>query len=110
SAVSATDSAFQVAAPLDELSAADETARVAGRRLFLLGGEAAALLLAFAVLAAARMRRDAQAASRRLTGFGATRAQIALAAIGEAVVVAFLGALAGWIAGIGLGVLVARRL
>jgi hypothetical protein len=110
SAVSATDSAFQVVAPQDELSAADETARVAGRRLFLLGGEAAALLLAFAVLAAARMRRDAWAAARRLTGFGATRTQIAVAAIAEAVVLAFLGALAGWIAGIGLGALVARRL
>ena len=46
---------------------------VAGRRLLLVGGEAAALLFAFAVLAARSMRRDLEAARRRLTWYGARR-------------------------------------
>jgi hypothetical protein len=42
----------------------------AGRRLPLVGGQVAALLLAFAVLAAVGMRRDVDASARRLTWFG----------------------------------------
>ena len=104
------DPSFQLTAPQDSIVAADDTARIAGRRLLLLGGEAAALLLAFTVLAAARMRRDADAASRRLTWFGATRAQIAVTAVVEAVAVGVVGALAGWVAGAALGALMARHL
>ena len=62
---------FSVQAPQEELRAAERAATVAGRRLLLVGGEAAALLFAFAVLAARTMRRDLQAARRRLTWYGA---------------------------------------
>src|SRR6185503_12861053 len=53
-----------------ELAAARETGQVAGRRLLLVGGQVAALLLAFAVLAAVGMRRDVEAAGQRLTWVG----------------------------------------
>src|SRR5512133_3424573 len=66
SALQAKSLRFDLTAPLAELRAANENGKVAGRRLLLIGGEAAALLLAFAVLAAAGLRRDAEAQWRRL--------------------------------------------
>ena len=51
---------FSVQAPVEELRATEKSATLAGRRLLLVGGEAAALLFAFAVLAARSMRRDAR--------------------------------------------------
>ena len=63
---------------VEELRAAERAATVAGRRLLLVGGEAAALLFAFAVLAARSMRRDLEAARRRLTWYGARRWQLGL--------------------------------
>src|SRR6266542_6732028 len=49
---------FDVTAPTAAVATALQQSRVAGRRLLLIGGEAAALLLAFTVLAATRLRRD----------------------------------------------------
>jgi hypothetical protein len=101
--------AYDVTAPTDELRDADRTGRVAARRLLLIGGQAAALLLAFAVLAAVGMRRDAEAEWRRLTWYGARRWQLALVSAGEALAVAIAGAALGWAAGAGIGALVADR-
>ena len=67
SALQAKSLRFDLTAPVAELRAANEAGKVAGRRLLLIGGEAAALLLAFAVLAATGLRRDTEAQWRRLT-------------------------------------------
>ncbi|MGZ4389289.1 MAG: hypothetical protein ACXVZL_07900 [Gaiellaceae bacterium] len=93
---------FDVTAPTGELSAAADRGRAAARRLLLLGGEAAALLLAFMVLAASSLRRDVEAAWRRLSWHGARRWQLALFSLSESGTVAAGATLAGWGAGIGL--------
>ena len=49
---------FTVSAPTDAIAATRATGRVAGERLLILGGDAAVLLLGFAVLASTRLRRD----------------------------------------------------
>ena len=74
---------YSVQAPVEELRATEQSATVAGRRLLLVGGEAAALLFAFAVLAARSMRRDLEAARRRLTWYGARRWQLRLLTVTE---------------------------
>src|SRR5256886_7521055 len=109
SAVEAESLAFDLTAPVNELRAPDVTGRIAGRRLLLIGGEAAALLLAFAVLAATGLRRDAEAEWRRLTWFGARRWQLAVGSVAETAVVAVAGAAVGWALGSGIGALVAWR-
>ncbi len=104
----AAKSSFDVDAPVEELRAAQRAADVAGTRLLLVGGEGAALLLAFTVLAARGMRRDLDAARRRLTWFGARRWQLALLSGVESALVAIVGVLAGWIIGIAAAAVVAR--
>jgi hypothetical protein len=107
--VEAQSLAYDLTAPIDELRAADETGRVAGRRLLLLGGGSAALLLAFAVLAASGLRRDAEAEWRRLTWYGARRWQLVVVSGAEVAAAALVGAAAGWTAGSGIGAIVAGR-
>ena len=94
------DSAFGVVAPVDEVIAARDSGSAAARRILLVGGEAAALVLAFAVLAAAGLRRDVEAERRRLEQHGATRSQSALLALAESCLTAFVGTLAGIAAGV----------
>ena len=98
---------FGVDVPVEELREAERSATVAGTRLLLVGGEGAALLLAFTILAARGMRRDLEAARRRLTWFGAQRWQLWMLTGLESSAVAFAGVVLGWIAGIGVGALVA---
>ena len=92
---------LDLAAPVDELAAARETGQVAGERLLLVGGQAAALLLAFAILAAAGMRRDVEGVWQRLTWFGARRYQLGVLSGAETGAAALAGVVVGW----GLGVL-----
>jgi hypothetical protein len=99
--------AFDLNAPGEELTSARDTGRVAGRRLLLLGGQAVALLLAFAVLAGVRMRRDSETAFRRLTWLGARRWQLGLLALAEAALLAVPGGLVGWTAGTAVAAAVA---
>jgi FtsX-like permease family len=99
--------AWSLTLPVDELRASQHDATVAGRRLLLVGGEAAALLIAFAVLAAGALRRDLAAARRRLTWHGAQTWQRVLLTLTESAAVGFGGALAGWALGIGAGAIVA---
>ena len=101
---------FDVTAPDEELAGAEATSRVAGRRLLLLGGEAATLLLAFTVLAAGSFRRDVDESRRRLTWLGARRWQLAVLSASEAAAIAISGTVVGWAAGVGLGALAARHL
>ena len=89
--------------PVEELDAAERDATVAGRRLLLVGGEAAALLIAFAVLAAGALRRDLAAARRRLTWHGATAGQRRLLTATESAAVGFGGAVLGWVVGAAVG-------
>jgi len=101
---------FTVAAPTDTIAAIRATSRVASERLLILGGDAAVLLLGFAVLASARLRRDHQAVRQRLTWSGARRSQLLLAAATEVVVVTAVASVVGWAAGSGAGALLARHL
>jgi len=109
SALQAKSLRFDLTAPIAQLRDANETGKVAGRRLLLIGGEAAALLLAFAVLAATGLRRDTEAQWRRLTWLGARRWQLVTGSAAETGVVAIAGALAGWALGSAVGALAARR-
>jgi hypothetical protein len=96
-------------APIDQLAEAREVGQVAGRRLLLIGGQAAALLLAFGLLAAASLRRDTDAAWQRLTWRGARRWQLVLMSAAETGVAALAGALVGWVLGAGVIAIVAER-
>src|SRR6185436_12486937 len=103
----ARSSSWSLTVPTQELRAAEHDATVSGRRLLLVGGEAAALLVAFAVLAAGAMRRDLAAARRRLTWHGAQAWQRALLTGAESAAVGFGGAAVGWLVGIVAGGIVA---
>lgn len=96
-------SGFTVDAPEEELRSAERKAEVASRRLLLVGGEAAALLLAFALLAARSVRRDLRAAHARLTWYGARRWQLAELTGVESGIVALGGVLLGWLLGSAAG-------
>jgi hypothetical protein len=109
SKLQAEEFAFQVEAPIDELHAAADSGRVVSRRLLLLGGEAVALLLAFAVLAGARLRPDAEASRQRLAASGARGWQIWLQTVSEAAVPAVIGAVVGWVVGAAAAAVVASR-
>ena len=109
STLEARTSLFDVTAPTQELEAARDRAELGGRRLLLVGGEAAALLLAFAVLAASALRHDADAAARRLTWFGARRWQLVALPAAEAAAVALTAVAAGWAGGALIAGLAARR-
>jgi hypothetical protein len=100
---------YDLTAPISELRSADEDGRIAARRLLLIGGEAAALLLAFTVLAASGLRRDAEAQWRRLTWYGARRWQLVLGSAAEAGAFALAGAAVGWTVGSLVGLIVAER-
>jgi hypothetical protein len=102
-------SSFELTAPAEEMRSAVEASDVAGRRLLLVGGESAALLFAFAVLAAVSMRRDTESARRRLTWFGARRWQLSLFTGMEAAVIAVGGTAVGWALGTLAGAAVASR-
>src|SRR5207302_3419002 len=92
---------FSVAAPTDTIDAVRATSRVAGERLLILGGDAAVLLLGFAVLAATRLRRDHRAMRRRLTWLGARPSQILLVEATEVVGITVVASAAGGAVGAG---------
>src|SRR5581483_8918050 len=101
---------FSVAAPTDTIAQVRTTSRVAAQRLLVLGGDAAVMLLGFAVLASARLRRDQADVRRRLTWSGASRGQMLLVALTEVLGVTVVASLAGWVLGTGGGALLAQRL
>jgi hypothetical protein len=101
---------FTITGPTDTISSIRSTSRVAAQRLLILGGDAAVLLLGFAVLASARLRRDHRAVRERLTWSGATRTQILLVAATESLVVTVAASAAGWLVGTAGGALLARHL
>jgi hypothetical protein len=98
---------FDLADPLQELGSASAQARVAGTRLLLIGGEAVALLLAFAVLCAAATRREGALTRWRLERAGARAFQTRLLSGVETVGLAAVATLLGWAVGIGVGAAIA---
>jgi hypothetical protein len=101
---------FTIAAPTGTIASIRATSHVAAERLLILGGDAAVLLLGFAVLASTRLRQDHRDVRRRLTWSGATRTQILLVALTEVLVLTVVASLAGWAAGAGAGALLADHL
>ena len=101
--------AFEVDAPTAAIAAATDEASVAGRRLLIVGGQAAALLLAFTILGAETLRREFLALRRRLTWFGARRRQIALVAALDFLAVTVTATVVGWLVAAGAGAAIARR-
>jgi hypothetical protein len=101
---------FTVVAPTGTIAAIRATSRVAAERLLILGGDAAVLLLGFAVLASTRLRRDQRDVRRRLTWSGARRSQILLVTATEVLGVTVVASLVGWAAGTGAGGLLAQHL
>ena len=109
SELQAVTSSFDLLAPVEELRAAEETSRDAGHRLGVVGGEAAALLFAFALLAAMTLRPDLLAARRRLSWYGARGWQLALLTVAESAVIALAGTVLGLVIGVAGAALVAER-
>src|SRR2546423_3869163 len=101
---------FTIAAPTGTIASIRATSRVAAQRLLILGGDAAVLLLGFAVLASARLRRDHRDVRRRLTWSGARRSQIFLVAATEVAGITLAASVIGWAAGTGAGALLAQHL
>jgi hypothetical protein len=95
SELQAASTGFDLVAPIEELRSAQATSEAAGRRLGIVGGQAAALLFAFALLAALTLRGDLLAARRRLAWYGARGWQLALLTVAEAAVLAVAGTLLG---------------
>ena len=100
---------FDLLAPVEELREAQATSRAAGRRLGVVGGEAAALLFAFALLAAMTLRPDLLAARRRLAWYGARGWQLALVTVAESAALALAGTAIGLVVGLLGGAVVAER-
>ena len=109
SELQAVSSSFDLVAPVEELREAQATSRAAGRRLGIVGGEAAALLFAFALLAALTLRDDMAAARRRLAWYGARRWQLALLTVAESAVLALAGTVLGLAVATAAGAIVAHR-
>jgi hypothetical protein len=101
---------FTVVAPTGTIASIRATSHVAAERLLIIGGDAAVLLLGFAVLASTRLRRDHRDVRRRLLWSGATRTQILLVALTEVVGITVVASLVGWAAGTGAGALLADHL
>jgi hypothetical protein len=94
---------FDVRAPLEELTDAGREARLASRHGLLVAGQFVALFLVFAVLAAARLRRDARDTRYRLRRFGARRWQVFAETTAHAGIVVVPSVLVGWLVGVAVG-------
>ena len=106
-ALRARSSGFAVEAPLAELEAAAARGETASRRQLLVAGGCTALFLAFVVLAASRIRRDAGATAFRLRRLGGRRGQVALESAAYAALIAVPAVLVGWCLGVAAGALIA---
>jgi hypothetical protein len=90
---------FDLRASIDSLDDVARDARVAYRRLLLVGSECAVLFLVFAVAAASSLRAGASSARRRLRRFGARRWQTDLLAGAEAAAIVVPATVLGWAVG-----------
>lgn len=93
------DPSFRLSAPDDAITGARRQGRVGSRRMLLVGGEVAALVLGFAVLAAVGLRRTLFAEWRRLEERGARRSQLWLFVLAETGIAALAGVVLGAVLG-----------
>ncbi len=107
--LSAVSGQFGLTAPDDALTAARTAGDTASRRVLLVGGAAAVLLLAFAGLTAGALRRDVRAELRRLGQRGATITQQGAFVLVEALSAVLPGVLAGLVIGIAVVAAIAQR-
>jgi hypothetical protein len=107
--LAAANGQFSLTAPDDALTEARTAGHTASRRVLLVGGAAAVLLLAFAGLTAGALRRDVRAELRRLGQRGATLSQQATFVLVEALSAVLPGVLAGLALGIGAVAIIAHR-
>ncbi len=91
---------FRLSGPDQALLDARASGRVSAQRLVLVGGEASALLLGFAIVVAVGMRRGLASERRRLRQRGATSWQTFLAAAGEIGALTLFGTLLGVVLGV----------
>ena len=95
--LSAADADASLSAPDDAIAAEQARGRAAERRLALLAGQAAVVLLAFAAYAASRRRRSVSAELDRLRAAGARGWQTTTFLVAEAAMPAAAGLIAGWL-------------
>jgi hypothetical protein len=107
--LAAADGQFLLTAPDEALSSAQGQGQIASRRVFLVGGAAAMLLLAFAGVTAGAVRRDVRGELSRLATRGAARSQQWAFLFAEAIAAVLPGLLAGLLVGVGAVALLARR-
>ena len=100
---------LRLTGPDDALLIGLQKGRVGARRMLLVGGQLAALLLGFAVLAAVRQRRTLGAQWRRLEEQGARRSQLWLFASAEMGVAVAAGVLFGALLGAAVAAWVSRH-
>lgn len=87
---------YDLVAPAEELRSASARTEVGARRLLLLGGQGAALLLGFAAFAATRLRRPTRASDRRLSLLGVPLWQRCFVVATQAVLLTVLGIALAW--------------
>ena len=100
---------FAISAPDDALAEARSAGSTASRRVLLVGGAAAVLLLAFAGLTAGALRRDVRAELRRLGQRGATLSQQAAFLLAESLSAVLPGVVGGLAIGIAAVAIIAHR-
>ncbi len=99
--LTAANGQFGITAPDDALAEARSAGSTASRRVLLVGGAAAVLLLAFAGLTAGALRRDVRAELRRLGQRGATLSQQVSFVLAESLSAVLPGIAGGLAIGIG---------
>ncbi len=108
SRLSGPQSLFRMTGPDQALLGARDRGRAAARRLTLVGGTAAALLLAFVLLTAEVLRRDVDGEVGRLRRRGARLGQIWLFVLADTGWITAAGAAVGVVAGLAAVALIAR--
>ena len=92
------DAQAETTAPFDLLDELATLGEIARARLLLVAGQAAALVVAFAAFAASARRADTRLLEEQLATLGASRFQIALARLVEALIPGVVGAGAALVA------------
>src|SRR5262249_9153551 len=103
------DPAFELTAPDSAFLAGQRQGRTGTTRMLLVGGEIAAVLLGFAILAAVGLRRPLLAEWRRLEERGAPRRQLWLVLGSETGAAALPGPVPGRLLGFGFAAWIAAR-
>lgn len=91
---------YQLSGPDQALVEARSEGRVSAQRMLLVGGEGAALLLGFALVAAMGLRRGLANEGRRLLQRGARRSQVWLSAMAEITATTLAGSVVGAAGGV----------